>query len=1521
MKNKWKKMLASLMCGLLVFGILPIQSTYAATDSSVSSITDSISDNETLDSQGVENVEQADESTEAQTNQDLTEETEKSTDAKINYLYVESPYLETPAQENIVLSIGDGTQNVSNVRLIYSDENGINEEWGCSEQKEETFLFEKSFENSEQNSYQIVSVKYNENGEEKEENLASIGIDAWFGVNKTYEGYQPYESSEEDISDSEVEASIVTIDGDTSAEEAAQDVSETLVDTQTLVDGIAVQSGIEENASRNKDLVVVIDPGHGGKDSGATANGLYEKNLTLSIAKYCREELEKYAGVKVYMTRESDTYPTLTERVELAKNWGADVLVSIHINSADATGANGAEVWYPNSNYNAEIHNEGQVLAGKIQKELVALGLTDRKITTGNSKDYKYPDGSVADSLSIIRNSKLNGFPGIIVEHAFISNPSDAAKLKQDSFLKQLGIADATGIANTYGLIKKTALNLQVSNKNDFAGTANIQVSGVGTNGEIVVSNENGTTRQYSVSAGSATVVFDIKDFSNARGTYKVQAYTATGELKKEITFYVSKDVSRTISATSVDDKDMEVLLKTKFADMPAEVVAVNFAVWSAENGQDDLIWYNGSQKTSGEWTATANIQKHKTAGTYNVHVYTTLSDGTQLFLDSTNFEIENPTVSASISNYDKDLGTFDIIIKANSKSGIKSIRVPVWCAADQSDIKEYYAEKQNEGTYKVHVSVANHKYAVGTYTAHVYMTAGNGLTGFCGAGHQDVVMPEVKVSATNSDDKEILYNLKAANTGLLGNVRAVQFATWSVEGGQDDIIWYGGSRNSAGEWTATADIRKHKTAGTYNVHVYATMTDGSMRFLSSTTFEVSSPKVTAEIRNYDEGKGTFDVVVTPESKSGIQIIQVPVWCAGNQSDINWYTAEKQSDGKYVTHVSMSNHKYAVGSYKVHVYMTCENGLKGFVVAGQQEVTMPKVSISATNSEGKEILYNLKVSNAGLIGSVRNVQFATWSAEGGQDDIIWYGGSRNSAGEWTATADIRKHKTAGTYNVHVYATMTDGSMRFLSSTTFEVSSPKVTAEIRNYDEGKGTFDVVVTPESKSGIQIIQVPVWCAGNQSDINWYTAEKQSDGKYVTHVSMSNHKYAVGSYKVHVYMTCENGLKGFVVAGQQEVTMPKVSISATNSEGKEILYNLKVSNAGLIGSVRNVQFATWSAEGGQDDIIWYGGSRNSAGEWTATADIRKHKTAGTYNVHVYATMADGSMKLLGTTTFTVSNISLESGVLIDNYGNVDGSFEIIIPKVNSASGVSKVQVAVWCAANQNDIVWYNAKKQNDETYKVYVDPMNHKGNSGLYKVHVYVTGENGLVQKVDTASQLVTASKYYTIMGETSVTVDQMVKYYESTGNQYPAAKLGASGAATLKEFCEIYLQEAEAEGVRAEVAFAQSMKETGWLRYGGAVKIEQNNFAGIGAVDNDPVGSSAWFPDVRTGVRAQIQHLKAYASTNDLNNACVDPRFNLVTRGCAPYVEWLGTQENPNGSGWATSANYGASIVTMIKKLKTM
>ena len=111
---------------------------------------------------------------------------------------------------------------------------------------------------------------------------------------------------------------------------------------------------------------------------------------------------------------------------------------------------------------------------------------------------------------------------------------------------------------------------------------------------------------------------------------------------------------------------------------------------------------------------------------------------------------------------------------------------------------------------------------------------------------------------------------------------------------------------------------------------------------------------------------------------------------------------------------------------------------------------------------------------------------------------------------------------------------------------------------------------------------------------------------------------------------------------------------------------------------------------------------------------------------------------------------------------------------------------------------------------------------------------------------------------------------------------------------------------------------MLETGWLQYGGDSGISQYNFAGIGTTGGGVAGVS--YPDVRTGIRAQVQHLKAYACEDALNQDCVDTRFDMVTRGSAPYVEWLGQKENPTGAGWATAEEYGVSIVRMIQALRT-
>ena len=179
--------------------------------------------------------------------------------------------------------------------------------------------------------------------------------------------------------------------------------------------------------------------------------------------------------------------------------------------------------------------------------------------------------------------------------------------------------------------------------------------------------------------------------------------------------------------------------------------------------------------------------------------------------------------------------------------------------------------------------------------------------------------------------------------------------------------------------------------------------------------------------------------------------------------------------------------------------------------------------------------------------------------------------------------------------------------------------------------------------------------------------------------------------------------------------------------------------------------------------------------------------------------------------------------------------------------------------------------------------------------------------------------------IMGTSQTTVAQMVRYYNSNALGYDTFKakyngkydgcLAKGGASTINQFAQIFYEEATAEGVRAEVAFTQCMKETGFLKYGGDVLPNQYNFAGIGATG---AVHGASFSNVRMGIRAQIQHLKAYGSISPLTNQCVDPRFNLVKRGSAQYVEWLGTKENPNGYGWATSKSYGHDIVSMVNVL---
>lgn len=165
-----------------------------------------------------------------------------------------------------------------------------------------------------------------------------------------------------------------------------------------------------------------------------------------------------------------------------------------------------------------------------------------------------------------------------------------------------------------------------------------------------------------------------------------------------------------------------------------------------------------------------------------------------------------------------------------------------------------------------------------------------------------------------------------------------------------------------------------------------------------------------------------------------------------------------------------------------------------------------------------------------------------------------------------------------------------------------------------------------------------------------------------------------------------------------------------------------------------------------------------------------------------------------------------------------------------------------------------------------------------------------------------------YTNIMGTAVATKEQMEAYIKT---------VNPSVAQSVLDMLPLHLSEGKAEGVRGDIAFAQSCLETGNFGFSGsAVTLDQNNFCGMGVTSNGIKGNS--FDTPQLGIRAQVQHLKAYASTEALQNLCIDPRFKYVTRGCAPYVEWLGIQENPQGKGWAAGAGYGAKILAILKKV---
>lgn len=211
-----------------------------------------------------------------------------------------------------------------------------------------------------------------------------------------------------------------------------------------------------KQTSPKKDLCIVIDPGHGGIQSGTQRGTLEEKTLNLKIAQYLKEALEKYKGVTVSLTRDGDYDVSLTDRTQYSVDKNADLMVSIHNNATGDCAAydSGCTVLAAKDGYKQELADEEQKLACNILNELSALGIENQGILLRDSEaNEKYENGELADYYAIIRGGVLKDIPTVLVEHAFVDDDSDFENyLSSDAKLKALAEADAKGIARYYQL-------------------------------------------------------------------------------------------------------------------------------------------------------------------------------------------------------------------------------------------------------------------------------------------------------------------------------------------------------------------------------------------------------------------------------------------------------------------------------------------------------------------------------------------------------------------------------------------------------------------------------------------------------------------------------------------------------------------------------------------------------------------------------------------------------------------------------------------------------------------------------------------------------------------------------------------------------------------------------------------------------------------------------------------------------------------------------------------------------------
>ena len=609
----------------------------------------------------------------------------------------------------------------------------------------------------------------------------------------------------------------------------------------------------------------------------------------------------------------------------------------------------------------------------------------------------------------------------------------------------------------------------------------------------------------------------------------------------------------------------------------------------------------------------------------------------------------------------------------------------------------------------------------------------------------EEVKEPSGTLSIENNNPVSGTFDAVVRDIVAPTGLKEVLVPSWSLENGQDDLIWHKATKQTDGSYRVTIKATEHKgNKGNYRADAYIVDNSNNRHYIAEKVVAVdyTRPSGVLTIENNDTTAGTFDAVVRDiVAPNGIKEILVPSWSLENgQDDLIWHKATRQADGSYRVTIKATDHKNSTGKYRADAYLIDESNNRFYLTEKVVEVRQLKPSGTLSIEQNQDsTTFDAVIRNVVAPNGLKEVLIPTWSDKNGQDDLIWHKASKQTDGSYRATIKVSDHKNDdGKYNIHVYYVDQNNQRSYITETTTEVRplKPSGTVTIENNNTVTGTFDAVIrNVVAPKGLKEVLVPTWSDPNgPDDLVWHKAVLQSDGSYRATIKASDHKNEDGKYNVHVYYVDQTNQRNYITETTAEVRQARRSgtIVIQNNNKDTGTFDVIIKDVYSPKGVRTVQVPTWSDKDGQDDLRWYEATRQANGDYKVSVKASDHKNStGKYHVHLYYIQNDGSRIGVGTTTTDVEfrNLTTKTQAAIKNVNATNGTYTVAVDQAPQGRQIKNIRVAAWSKAHQENLYWYSATPTGMHT-EITVSANNHGNEAGNYTTHVYVDYKDGGVE-----------------------------------------------------------------------------------------------------------------------------------------------------------------------------------------------